>query len=148
MLNLSAWARSECCSIGGEVHKRVEMMNKHRQNGMTGTGWLVILALIGFFSMLIIKLAPVYMEHYSVRTVLESLKEEPLITKRSVGEVRKMIQRRLKVNGVYEMNNDAIKIKKEGGVLKVDITYQVTKHMAGNVDVLISFSDNIELVAN
>ena len=123
-------------------------MNRHRQGGMTGTGWLVVLALIGFFAMLIIKLAPVYMEHFSVKTVLESLKEEPMITQKSVGEVRKMIQRRLKVNGVYEMSNDAIKIKKEGGVTNVDITYQVTKHMAGNVDVLISFSDNIKLVAN
>lgn len=98
--------------------------------------------------MLIIKMAPVYMEHFSVKTVLESLKEEPMITQKSVGEVRTMIQRRLKVNGVYDMNNDAIKIKKEGGVMDVDITYQVTKHMAGNVDVLISFSDNIKLVAN
>lgn len=123
-------------------------MNRHRQSGMTGTGWLVVLALIGFFSMLIIKLAPVYMEHYSVKTVLESLKEEPLITKKSVGEVRKMIQRRLKVNGVYEMDKNAITIKKTDGITTVDITYQVTKHMAGNVDALISFSDTIDLVAN
>ena len=124
------------------------MMNRNRQGGMTGTGWLVVLALIGFFSMLIIKLAPVYMENYSVKTVLASLKEEPLITKKSVAEVRKMIERRLKVNGVYDMDKDAIRIKKEGGILKVDITYQVTKHMAGNIDVLLSFSDDIQLVAN
>lgn len=123
-------------------------MNRHRQGGMTGTGWLLVLALIGFFSMLIIKLAPVYMENYSVKTVLESLKEEPLISQKSVGEVRKMIQRRLKVNGVYEMDKEAIKIKKEGGVMNVDITYQVTRHMAGNIDILISFSDNIKLVGN
>lgn len=98
--------------------------------------------------MLIIKLAPVYMEHFSVKTVLESIKEEPMITQKSVPEIRTLIQRRLKVNGVYEMSNDDIKIKKEGGVTSVDITYQVVKHMAGNVDVLISFSDNIKLVAN
>ena len=124
------------------------MMNKYRQGGMTGTGWLVVLALIGFFSMLIIKLAPVYMEHFFFFFVLESIKEEPMITQKSVPEIRTLIQRRLKVNGVYEMSNDDIKIKKEGGVTSVDITYQVVKHMAGNVDVLISFSDNIKLVAN
>jgi hypothetical protein len=124
------------------------MINRYRQGGMTGTGWLVVLAILGFFSMLIIKLAPVYMENFSVKTVLGSLKEEPMITQKSVSEIRKMIQRRLKVNGVYDMSKDAIKIKKEGGVTNVDITYQVTKHMAGNIEVLISFSDNIKLVAN
>jgi len=124
------------------------MMNRHRQSGMTGTGWLVVLAILGFFSMLVIKLSPVYMENFSVKTVLESLKEEPMITQKSTADIRKMILRRLKVNGVYEFSKDSIKIKKEGGVTNVDITYQVTKHMAGNVDVLISFSDNIKLVAN
>lgn len=98
--------------------------------------------------MLVVKLAPIYMEHYSVKTVLLSLKEEPLITHKSIGEVRKMIQRRLKVNGVYDMEDDAIKIKKESGKLSVDITYEVQKNMAGNVDVLVSFSDNIEIVGN
>lgn len=124
------------------------MINKHRQSGMTGTGWLVVLMVVGFFAMLVIKLAPVYMEHFSVKTVLESLKEEPKITQKSPGEVRSLIQRRLKVNGVYEMDKDAIKIKRDGGVMDVEITYQVTRKMVGNVDVLLSFSDSIKLVAN
>ena len=124
------------------------MNNRNRQQGMTGLGWLTVIALIGFFSLLIIKLAPIYMEHYSVRTVLESLKEEPLITKKSKAEIRTMINRRLKVNGVYDMQKEAISIKKDGGVTTVDITYQVQKNMAGNIDVLVSFSDQIELVAN
>ena len=124
------------------------MNNRNRQQGMTGLGWLTVIALIGFFSLLIIKLAPIYMEHYSVRTVLESLKEEPLITKKSKAEIRTMINRRLKVNGVYDMQKEAISIKKDGGVTTVDITYQVQKNMAGNIDVLVSFSNQIELVAN
>lgn len=123
-------------------------MHRRKQSGMTGTGWLVVLLIIGFFMMLVIKLAPVYMENYSVKTVLESLKEEPGITQKSAGEVREMIQRRLKVNGVYDMARDAIKIKKDGGVMNVEINYQVIKPMAGNVEVLITFSDSIRLVTN
>jgi len=119
-----------------------------RQNGMTGTGWLVVLALIGFFAMLIMKLAPVYMEHYSIKTVLASLENEPMITKKSVGDVKRLIKKRLTVNGVYEMDKDALKIKKQGGVMKVEITYEVRKHMMGNVDAIVSFSDKLELVSN
>lgn len=119
-----------------------------RQLGVTGLGWLTILALIGFFSLLIIKLVPIYMEHYSVKTVLESLRNEPLITKKTPAEVRKLIERRLKVNGVYNMSKEAVSIKKASGVLLVDITYEVQKNMAGNIDVLVSFSDKVELVSN
>jgi len=119
-----------------------------RQRGMTGTGWLVVLALIGFFSMLIMKLAPVYMEHYSIKTVLASLENEPMITKKSVRDIKRLIKKRLTVNGVYEMDKDALKIKKQGGVMKIEITYEVRKHMMGNVDALVSFSDKLELVSH
>lgn len=124
------------------------MKMQHRQRGMTGAGWLLVLVLIGFFSLLTIKLAPIYMENFSVKTVLASLEEEPLITKKSVGEIRKMIKRRLKVNGVYEMDRDAITIKREGGVTTVDISYEVQRNVAGNIDVLVFFSDSVELVSN
>ncbi|MCP3870821.1 MAG: DUF4845 domain-containing protein [Gammaproteobacteria bacterium] len=124
------------------------MKTLKRQRGMTGLGWLTVLALILFFSLMGIKLAPIYMEHYSVKSVLMSLKDEPLITSRSTQEIRKMIKRRLKVNGVYQMDNDAIKITRTGGVTTVDITYEVQKNVVGNVDLLVFFSDNVSLVAN
>ena len=124
------------------------MMTRHRQKGMTGIGWLVVLALIGFFAMLIIKITPIYMENYSIKGVLASLKEEPMITKKTVAEVRQMVQRRLKVNGVYDMHRDNIKIKRDGGVMTVDISYEVQKNMVGNIDILVVFSDKVELVSN
>jgi hypothetical protein len=83
-----------------------------------------------------------------VKNVLLSLEQEPLITKKSPGEVRKLIHRRLKVNGVYKMDKDAIKISKKSGVTKVDISYETREHMVGNVDVVVSFSKQIELVSN
>ena len=124
------------------------MKTQYRQRGMTGAGWLLVLFLIGFFSLLILKLATVYMENYTVKTVLASLEQEPLITKKSVTEIRKMIRRRMKVNGIYEFDKDAIKITRDGGVTTVEIDYEVQKNVAGNVDLLVFFSDSVELVSN
>jgi hypothetical protein len=115
---------------------------------MTGTGWLVVLALIGFFSLLTIKLVPIYLEHYSVKTVLESLQDEPLITQKSVREIKKIVERRLKVNSVYNVREKGLKVKRQSGVTHVEMTYTVREHMAGNVDILVSFSDQVELVSN
>ena len=88
------------------------------------------------------------MEYYSVKTVLASLENEPLITQKSIADVKKLVHRRLKVNGVYDVDKKGLKIKRADGVMTVEMTYQVTKHMVGNVDVLISFSDKLELVSN
>ena len=124
------------------------MKMQYRQRGMTGAGWLLVLVLIGFFSLLTIKLAPIYMENYTVKQVLASLEQEPLITKKSVGEIRKLINKRLKVNGYYDMERDAITIKRDGGITTVDISYEVQRNMAGNIDILVFFSDSVDLVSN
>ena len=124
------------------------MKTQYRQRGMTGAGWLLVLFLIGFFSLLTLKLAPVYLDNYKVRTVLASLEEEPLITKKSVADIRKMIKRRMKVNGFYDFDKDSIVITRDGGVTTVEIAYEVQENIVGNIDLLVFFSDSVELVSN
>ncbi|WP_275099334.1 DUF4845 domain-containing protein [Sedimenticola hydrogenitrophicus] len=115
---------------------------------MTLTGWMTVVALILFFALLGMKIGPIYLENLTVKDVVESLKDEPLITKRSALEVKKMIIHRLDINGVYDLAADHVTVKKSPGIMKVDITYTVQKKMVGNLDILVSFSDQIELISN
>ncbi|OOZ37375.1 DUF4845 domain-containing protein [Solemya velesiana gill symbiont] len=124
------------------------MKSLRKQKGMTGLGWLTILGLIGFFSLLTIKIGPIYLQHYTVKSVLMSLKEEPLITKKTPSQIKGMIFKRLKVNGVYDMDKKAVTLQKSPGIVLVDITYTVQKNMAGNLDILVNFSEQVELVSN
>ena len=119
-----------------------------KQRGMTGLGWLTVLALIGFFTLLIIKLAPIYLDHYSVASTVKSLEKDPQVTKKSPGEIRKLLKKRLKMNYVSDLPKDAIKIKKSSGVLKVDVDYQVKEHLFGNIDLLLTFNEHVELIAH
>jgi len=119
-----------------------------RQRGMTLTGWMTVIALILFFALLGMKIGPIYLENLTVKDVVESLKEEPLITKRSASEVKSMIMKRLDINGVYDLKSDHVTVKKSPGIMKVAIDYQVQKKMVGNIDILVTFSDQIELISN
>lgn len=119
-----------------------------KQKGMTGLGWLTILALIGFFALLTLKIAPIYLDYYSVKSTLKSLEKEPLITKKSPAEIKKLIKKRLNINYVTDLPKDAFKIKKSPGILKVDLDYEVRKELFGNIDLLVTFKDNVELVSH
>ncbi|MCP4992828.1 MAG: DUF4845 domain-containing protein [Gammaproteobacteria bacterium] len=121
-------------------------MNK--QHGMTGMGWLTVLFLIGFFALLTFKIAPIYLENYSVKSILHSFEDEPLITKKSKRDIRRMFMARLNTNGVRDIKKEAIKIDKKPGILKIGIAYYVQKNMMGNIDILVKFGDEIELVSN
>lgn len=124
------------------------MQSLKKQRGMTGIGWLLVLFLIGFFSFLAIKLIPIYLEHYSIKTVIESLNDEPLISKKSPAEVRKLIKKRLKINSVYDFKKEYLTIKKGGGVMTVSVAYDVVEPMIGNVSVLVSFKEQVEFVSH
>lgn len=115
---------------------------------MTGMGWMTILFLIGFFAMLTFKLAPIYLENYSVKNILHSFKEEPLITQKSKADIRRMFMSRLITNGIRDIKKESIKIDKKPGILKIGFAYNVRKPMVGNIDVVVTFGDEIELVSN
>ncbi|MCP3671961.1 MAG: DUF4845 domain-containing protein [Gammaproteobacteria bacterium] len=122
--------------------------NMNKQRGMTGMGWLTILMLIGFFAMLIFKLTPIYLENYSVKSTLQSFEEEPFITKKSTREIRKMLMARLWTNGIRDIKKEHVTIENKKGVLKIAINYFVRRPMMGNVEIIVTFDNKVELVSN
>lgn len=119
-----------------------------RQQGLTMISWLVVFCVVGFFIMVGLRVVPVYLEHYSVKNVLASLNQEPLISRKSVGEIREMLFNRLYINNVRTLDRDHVTIKRAGGVTKIEISYEERRPIAGNMDVVMTFNDTLELVAN
>jgi cell division protein FtsL len=127
-----------------KMHKQI---GRNRQAGMTGIGWLIVLFLIGFFAMLTFRLAPVYMENYSVKQILASLEQDPLIAKKSKREIQTLIRRKLKVNSVYDLDPKVFKITKRPGKITITADYEIRKPTIGNVELVVSFHEKAELTS-
>ena len=124
-------------------------MNRwHHQKGMTAIGWLLVLGLIAFFTLITLRLVPAYLEFAKVTSVLESLQNEPGITRKTKGEILALIGKRFDVNDVYQVDAKQVKVTKEKGVLKMSIDYERREHLVGNVDVVTTFNKEVEVVAN
>ncbi len=118
-----------------------------KQQGMTGLGWMTVIFLICFFAFVGIKLLPVYMENYSVKSIIKAVEQEPNIAKKSAAAVRALINKRLLINGIRDIKKEHISIKKFAGVLSVKIEYEVRKPLFGNMDAVMSFKDEFELAS-
>lgn len=121
------------------------MRLKKNQSGLTFISWLIILAIGGFFVLLTLKLVPIYLENQSVKSVVQSLNQDPLVRKQTAHGVRKIIQKRLKINSVYDFPKEYIKIKKSKNKLIVDITYDRIEPIVANVSVMVSFSEKLDI---
>lgn len=115
-----------------------------RQQGMTFISWLILLAVVGFFAAVTLKLLPIYMEHYSIRHVLAQFEHDRDLAKKSTGEIRTLMKKRLKINGVYGFNvKDNVSVERDKGKITVRVKYEVRKPMLGNVDLVVHFDDAI-----
>jgi len=120
----------------------------NRQSGMTLIGFLLMFLLIGFFVLLTVKLAPIYLEHFKVSSTLESLKKEPEIGTKSREDILRMLEKRWEINMVNAVTSKDVVVNRQPGKLTVQIAYEVTTPILGNVDALVYFDDTIEVPIN
>ena len=118
------------------------MRSIRRQAGVTAIGWMIILALIGFFVFLTLKMLPSYLEYFKVASSLESLEKETLATPI---EIRKLLGRRFDISYVYTITPKQVKIKNAGKVFNVTARYDSRVHLFANVDVLMSFDKQVKV---
>ncbi|VAW78904.1 hypothetical protein MNBD_GAMMA13-1305 [hydrothermal vent metagenome] len=124
-------------------------MNRwHRQNGMTAIGWLLMLGLIAFFTLITLRLVPLYLEFAKVTSTLDSLQNEPGITRKTRPEIVSMVRKRFDVDDVSTVSAKEIKIKKDKGVMTISIDYERREHLISNIDIVATFDKKIEVVAN
>jgi hypothetical protein len=124
------------------------MNTRTRQQGVTAIGWLIILGLIAFFTLLTLKIVPIYIENYSVKSVLKSLKQEAGITRKTKREILTLVDKRFNINNINRVTYRDVVVEQKGGVLTVIIKYDAKEKIAGNISVLIEFNNSIRIVAN
>ena len=117
---------------------------RRRENGMTYLGMLIMLIVIAFFAIVLIKVAPLYMEHFKVKSSLDSLAQEAKDDQSvlSPAEVEKHLLNRLNINDVEHVTKDDIKITREGRKTVVEVDYEARVTLFDNLDLVARFPDN------
>ena len=123
------------------------MKSIHRQRGMTPIGWIFVFLLIAFFTLIALKLVPIYLDSFTIGSVISDLKKEPGISAKTPREVVTIIEKRLDINMVEGITADDILVEKRGDTMTISADYEVRKNMLGNVDVVVSFNKTVEVSA-
>lgn len=116
-----------------------------KQQGLTFISLVFILALIGFFTLLVIKIAPIYIDHSKVVNTIEALKNDPSITSMSTREIGSSISKRFNMNYVDHIHVDDFDIVALPGYVKVQLDYERTEKIMGNLSVLVEFHEGFEV---
>lgn len=125
------------------------MHNPKRQKGLTFITIAIILALIAFFTLLTLKIAPIYINHSRVMNAMAAVKED-FGQKLRAGEffdssdVFKSFEKRFDINYVEHVKKDNITVTKQGRYFKVEIKYEVIVPLCCHLSALAQFNEQFE----
>ena len=112
---------------------------KRTQGGMTLIGFVVVLAVVGLFAYVGMKLFPMYSEYYSVRSAMKGLANEPGIANTEPRKIQDLFFRRLYISYSENVKPEHVKLKRVGAGWQMDVKYEVRKELIGNLDVVGKF---------
>lgn len=110
-----------------------------RQRGMTLIGWLITLMLLAVGGLITIRLVPLYMEAYSVGSILRSMESEARLSNASRSELRETFRKRLNINSIDRVDDDDLDFNDVAGGVQLLVDYEVRVHLLGNLDAIASF---------
>ncbi|GAB6041633.1 DUF4845 domain-containing protein [Endothiovibrio diazotrophicus] len=121
------------------------MRMPHKQRGMGLSGWMMMLVLIGFFTLLGLKIGPLYMEWGKVTTSLDGLAQELSTKMETKAKITDLLQRRLDVNSVEHVNlKEHLTLKRvKGGQMEITIAYEARVPLFKNLSAVADFSKTV-----
>lgn len=116
-----------------------------KQQGLSSSNLVVVIALFGFFLTLAFKMGPVYLDNMGVRSAMKSLAEgNPDLASMSKGEVRSQLSRYFLINNIRDKNITDIEVVKQKDRLLINDEYEVRVPLFLNVDVVMAFRNQID----
>lgn len=123
------------------------MRTLKQQRGMTFGGLLLVLGLIGFFTMVTLKVVPLYIEYSSVAGALDPLNTYPNLGKQGKKAIIKKIDAQLYIDGVERIKGKDMIIEKDKKkkVWNVTADYEARAGLFGNLGVYVHFLKTVEV---
>ena len=123
---------------------RTRVAKIRKQGGLTLIGFIIVLSIALFVAYLGMKIAPKYMEYYSVVSAMNDMSAEPGNAQKSVSVLRRDLSARLYVSYSSSVKDRHIKLTRSNGVRLV-VAYEVREPILGNLDVIMTFKKSVPL---
>ena len=110
-----------------------------KQSGISLTGLIVTLAVLGFLAVMAAKILPAYLEYFSVKKIFKTM-EQAGQTKGTVRDIRKSFDLHNAIEDVKSVKAEDLEISKAGGETVVSATWSVRVPLFYNVNACLDFN--------
>lgn len=131
--------------LGPKLNKGIQIM-KRNQQGITLISFILILAVVGFFGYLLMRLFPVYTEYYSAVTDIKAVTQTAGVEKESMEKIRDHLYRRFQISYVESIDlQKNVKLFKDKEGKTLHLQYEVRRPLMYNLDFVAKFDRQFPL---
>lgn len=109
-----------------------------KQRGITLTGTIFVLGILGFVGVMAAKLMPAYIEYTSVKKIFKTLQESGQ-TKGTVRDIRHAYEKINAIEDVKSVRGEDLEISKQGGETVISAAWSVRVPMVYNISACLDF---------
>jgi Tfp pilus assembly major pilin PilA len=126
------------------------LLRNSEQRGMTVIGMLLLLIVIAFAALIAMKVVPMYIEYYTIKSTIESIRKEPQLAQMSPTDIHNAIQKRFDIGYVERLNARDLKIRNDaqsrGRVL--ELVYEDERELFYGLYVVLKVDETLPLTPN
>ena len=113
---------------------------KRTQSGMTLIGFVMVLAVVGVFIYMGMKVIPMYSEYFAVKQALKQMSDEAGLSQQDPGRVKEAFFRRLYISYADNVKPADFKIARKDAGYVVTVDYEVRRPLIANFDIVGHFN--------
>ncbi|MDB4470818.1 DUF4845 domain-containing protein [Deltaproteobacteria bacterium] len=119
------------------------MKTPFSQQGLSMTGWLAVLFVVGIFVTCAVKITPLYIDSWTAQTAIENVVEDQQGKTQPISAIRSSLSRQFIANRIEVLNAKKMKISKKKGKIVIDARYEKRVPLFYNIDVVVKFDQLI-----
>jgi len=117
------------------------MRVRNRQQGLSIIGFLILLAVVGFFAYAAMLLIPAYTEYFGVVKAMKGLAEDPTVANMPIEQIRRKLDFDMNIQYVGDKTvpPNGVKLNTQGGARILQVVYDKQIPFLYNVSLLVHF---------
>ena len=118
-----------------------------KQQGITMTSWIVVIAIVGFLFMMAVRIGPVFAEDLTISSIWDNLENDPSLVGKSPKDIRESVMKQFSMNNIKALKKGDIKITRAKDYYIVRAEYEPRGKIIGKLDFIASFKHEAKIRA-
>lgn len=135
---------------GRRGNKVSRIQRNHKQRGMTVIGMLLMIVVMGFMLLVAMKVIPMYIEYYTIKSTVEGIRKEPQLAQMSATDIQNSLQKRFDIGYVERLKARDLKIRNdaESRGRVIELVYEDERELFYKLYVVLKVDETIPLTPN